>query len=45
MLADNTGQTKERIIQDFDRDKHMTAAQAVEYGFIDKIIEKRSDAV
>lgn len=45
MLAKNTGQTKDKIINDFDRDKHMTAEQAVEYGFIDKIIEKRSDAV
>ncbi len=41
MLADNTGQTKETIIKDFDRDVHMTAEQAMKYGFIDKIIDKK----
>jgi ATP-dependent Clp protease, protease subunit len=38
MLANNTGQKKEKIIKDFDRDVHMTAEQAKEYGLIDKII-------
>ncbi|MCA9385375.1 ATP-dependent Clp protease proteolytic subunit [Candidatus Dojkabacteria bacterium] len=38
MLADNTGQKKETIMKDFDRDVHMTAEDAKEYGFIDKII-------
>ncbi len=40
MLAKNTGQKKETIIKDFDRDVHMTADQAVKYGFIDKVIQK-----
>lgn len=40
MLAKNTGQKKERIIKDFDRDVHMTAEQAKEYGFIDDIIRR-----
>lgn len=38
MLADNTGQKKETIMADFDRDVHMTAEKAKEYGFIDQII-------
>jgi ATP-dependent Clp protease, protease subunit len=40
MLAVNTGQKKETIMRDFDRDVHMTAQMAKEYGFIDKIITK-----
>jgi ATP-dependent Clp protease protease subunit len=40
MLATNTKQSKETIMRDFDRDVHMTAAQAKKYGFIDDIIKK-----
>jgi len=40
ILADNTGQKQSKILQDFDRDVHMTAKMAKEYGFIDKIITK-----
>jgi ATP-dependent Clp protease protease subunit len=40
MLSENTGQDKEKIIKDFDRDVHMTATAALEYGFIDKIIQR-----
>jgi ATP-dependent Clp protease protease subunit len=40
MLSENTGQDKEKIIKDFDRDVHMTAEAALEYGFIDKIIQR-----
>lgn len=40
MLAANTGQKKETIMRDFDRDVHKTAQQAKEYGFIDGIIKK-----
>lgn len=42
ILAKNTGQKFDTIIKDSDRDKHMTAQQAKDYGLIDKIIEKRS---
>lgn len=44
MLATNTGQSKETIVKDFDRDVHMTAQKAKEYGFIDDIIHKSSQA-
>jgi len=39
MLAKNTGQKKDKIISDFDRDYNMTASDAKKYGLIDKIIK------
>ena len=41
MLAEATGQPLEIIERDTERDNFMTAQQALEYGLIDKIIEKR----
>lgn len=40
ILAENTGQTVERIKKDFERDFWMDAPKAVEYGIVDKIIDK-----
>ncbi|ANS76267.1 ATP-dependent Clp protease proteolytic subunit [Paenibacillus yonginensis] len=40
ILAERTGQPLERIEKDTDRDYFMTAAEAKEYGLIDKVIEK-----
>jgi ATP-dependent Clp protease protease subunit len=40
-LADRTGQPLERIEEDTDRDFFMSPFEAVEYGLIDKVIEKR----
>src|SRR3954463_7072552 len=40
ILADNTGQTIERIRKDFERDYWMDAQKSVEYGIVDKIIDK-----
>ncbi len=40
ILADRTGQPLERIERDTDRDYFMTAAEAADYGLIDKVIEK-----
>jgi ATP-dependent Clp protease protease subunit len=37
----HTGQTKEKIERDTDRDFIMTAAQSLEYGIIDQVISKR----
>lgn len=42
ILANNTGQKLEKIIKDSDRDFFMSAAEAVEYGLIDKVLEKSS---
>ncbi|MDE6789080.1 MAG: ATP-dependent Clp endopeptidase proteolytic subunit ClpP [Ruminococcus sp.] len=41
MLAANTGKPLEQIQADTERDNYMTAQEAVEYGLIDKVIEKR----
>lgn len=41
MLAEATGQPLEVIERDTERDNFMSAQQALEYGLIDKIIEKR----
>ena len=41
ILADNTGQPIDVIARDTNRDNFMTAQQALEYGLIDKVIEKR----
>jgi ATP-dependent Clp protease protease subunit len=38
ILAENTGQSQERIKADFDRDFWMDAQQAKEYGMIDEIL-------
>lgn len=40
ILADNCGKTVEQIMKDFDRDYWMDASEAVEYGIVDKVIEK-----
>jgi len=41
LLAHHTGQTVEQIAADFDRDRFMTAQEAVEYGLIDQVIAKK----
>jgi len=40
ILAANTGKDIELIARDTDRDKWMSAAEALEYGLVDKIITK-----
>jgi ATP-dependent Clp protease protease subunit len=44
ILAAHSGQTVERVKDDTDRDFIMTAAQAKDYGIIDDIISKRTEA-
>jgi ATP-dependent Clp protease protease subunit len=41
ILAANTGKTLEQIHIDCERDNYMMAQEAMEYGLIDKVIEKR----
>lgn len=41
ILAKNTGKPLEVIQADTERDNYMSAAEAVEYGLIDKVIESR----
>lgn len=41
ILSEKTGQSYETIARDTERDNWMTAQEALDYGLIDKIIEKR----
>ena len=41
ILAENTGNTMEQILADTERDNYMSAKEALAYGLIDSIIEKR----
>jgi ATP-dependent Clp protease protease subunit len=43
ILANNTGQPREKIMKDIDRLFYMTAQDAKEYGLIDKVLESRKD--
>ncbi len=38
IISRHTGQTTERIASDFNRDRWMPAADAVEYGLVDKVL-------
>lgn len=42
ILSEKTGQPLERVVIDTDRDNYMSAQEAMEYGLIDKVVEKRS---
>lgn len=44
IIAEHTGQTVEQITTDSDRDRWFTAAEALEYGFIDKVISRASQS-
>ncbi len=41
MLAEHTGRSQEDIRRDINRDKILTAAEAVEYGLIDEVLKSR----
>lgn len=41
MISDHSGRPIEQVSVDIERDKILTAAQAVEYGLIDAVIESR----
>ena len=40
LLADNCGQTFEKVMKDFDRDYWMDAKESVAYGIVDGITDK-----
>ena len=44
ILAENTGQTVEKIAEDTERDNFMSAEEAKAYGLIDEIVESRNAA-
>jgi ATP-dependent Clp protease protease subunit len=42
IYADRTGQPIERIAADMERDRWMNPAEALDYGLIDQVLEKRA---
>jgi ATP-dependent Clp protease protease subunit len=45
LLSHHTGQSVEQITADFDRDRFMTAEEAVEYGLVDQILQSAEKKV
>ncbi|MFF5498636.1 ATP-dependent Clp protease proteolytic subunit [Streptomyces aquilus] len=41
MLVQHTGRTREQVTEDIERDKILTAQEALEYGLVDRIIPSR----
>ena len=44
IMAENTGQPLEKVIEDSERDRFMTSQEALDYGLIDKIISRKEHA-
>ena len=44
LYAVHTGQTKDQIEKDMDRDRFMSAEEAVEYGLIDQVIQSMAES-
>lgn len=42
IMAQQTGKTKKRLEKDTERDYFMSSAEALEYGLIDKVLEKHN---
>ena len=42
ILSEQTGRPYEEICRDTERDNFMTAQQALEYGLVDKVVERRA---
>jgi len=45
ILAKHTGQSVDRIKQDTDRDRFMDWNEAVKYGLVDRVLEKRGEVI
>jgi ATP-dependent Clp protease, protease subunit len=45
MLSRHTGKSEEDVRQDVERDKYLTAQQALEYGIIDNVLSTRAEAL
>ncbi|MFK7864840.1 MAG: ATP-dependent Clp protease proteolytic subunit [Pseudohongiellaceae bacterium] len=43
LIADETGQPFDRVAQDTDKDHWMTAAEAIDYGIVSKIVKSVSE--
>ena len=44
MIADNTGKSAEQVSHDIERDKILTAEEAVEYGLVDQVLASLKNA-
>ena len=44
LIAEHTGQSVDQIERDSDRDRWFTAEQALEYGFVDHVVEESVNA-
>ncbi len=44
IMANHTGQSEIRIAQDTDRDRFLSADEAVQYGLVDRVLTSRSEA-
>ena len=42
LMSEHTGRTVEEIARDSERDNFLTASEAVEYGLIDQVLQKRA---
>ncbi|WP_274361922.1 ATP-dependent Clp endopeptidase proteolytic subunit ClpP [Paenibacillus thermotolerans] len=40
MISERTGQPYEKVVKDTDRDFYMSAREALEYGIVDKVLER-----
>ena len=45
LIAEHTGQSKETIVQDSDRDRWFTADEAKDYGFVDHVVRSARDVI
>ncbi|MFD0437852.1 ATP-dependent Clp protease proteolytic subunit [Streptomyces chartreusis] len=45
MLARHTGRAREQVAEDIERDKILTAQEALEYGLVDRIIPSRKETL
>jgi len=43
IISKHTGKDQKTILKDADRDNYMSAVQAVDYGIVDKILERRHE--
>ena len=44
IMANHTGQTVEQVARDTDRDNFMGGTEAIKYGLIDTVLERRGKA-
>jgi ATP-dependent Clp protease protease subunit len=43
VIAKETGQKFERVMADIDRDHWMSAAEAIDYGLVSRVIERQTE--